>query len=352
MNKKIIPVTLALSTMLQISALAYTDDSKIALENRYAVSRLSEYSIINGNVDGSFAPSNNVKRSEMAKMIYVMQNVGSSSDASSYANTSSTFSDINGHWASNYIKYCSSKGIINGKSSTSFAPEDNITGLEAAKMVLIALGVDAEKGGLVGADWDSNTQMLANSFNIFYDVTADTTKPISREVAAQIISNALSAKTAVYDSSAYEKYTKSSTTLADSYKLKDVSTNSARAIYDEISDAGLVSRAMSGQTEMISSFYGLSGQLSDAHLSLTMVMPGNDEVFIAKVTSGNLPEVKAVLDNRIEDIKKAAAGYVESMIIAGDLARYYVQGDYIMFYVSAEEANYAKAETIFKNMAK
>ena len=79
----------------------------------------------------------------MAKMIYVLRT--GKSDASAYNDDKTSFTDIGSHWARGYIKYCQSLGIIAGKSSTIFAPNATVTAQEAAKMLLVTLGYDAEK---------------------------------------------------------------------------------------------------------------------------------------------------------------------------------------------------------------
>ena len=43
--------------------------------------------------------------------------------------------------------------IIAGKSATKFAPNATVTGIEAAKMLLVTLGYNAQKAGLVGTGW-------------------------------------------------------------------------------------------------------------------------------------------------------------------------------------------------------
>jgi hypothetical protein len=49
------------------------------------------------------------------------------------------FTDIAGHWAQSYIEDIASKGIVSGKTSTKFAPDDNITRAELTKIAVEAL---------------------------------------------------------------------------------------------------------------------------------------------------------------------------------------------------------------------
>ena len=126
---------------------AFTDQADIKVENE-VVDTLIELGVINGYTDGSFKPNDTVTRAEMAKMIYVLRT--GNSDASAYNDDYSTFTDIKGHWARGYVKYCQSLGIIAGQSATKFAPDQTVTAQEAAKMLLVTLGYDATKAGLVG----------------------------------------------------------------------------------------------------------------------------------------------------------------------------------------------------------
>ncbi len=65
--------------------------------------------------------------------------------------------DINSHWAKGYIKFCESQGIIAGYGDNTFKPDATVTGVEAAKMLLVLAGYDADKAGLVGSTWCTNT---------------------------------------------------------------------------------------------------------------------------------------------------------------------------------------------------
>ena len=66
-----------------------------------------------------------------------------------------------------------------------------MTGVEAAKMLLTALGYDANIEGLVGADWALNTAALAQNLGIFRNFTKDVSAPLNRDDAALLIYNAL-----------------------------------------------------------------------------------------------------------------------------------------------------------------
>ena len=202
--KKILALVLAFACAFTMFAgAAFTDQADIKVDAE-VVDTLVSLGVINGYTDGSFKPNDTVTRAEMAKMIYVLRT--GKSDASAYNNEKTTFTDINGHWAAGYVKYCQSLGIIAGQSATKFAPDQTVTAQEAAKMLLVTLGYDASKAGLVGASWASKTNALADENGLLKDVNTSFTGPCPRQYAAQLMYNAIFANTVVLRDGEYTKY--------------------------------------------------------------------------------------------------------------------------------------------------
>ena len=179
---------------------AFTDQADIKVDAD-VVDTLVSLGIIEGFEDGSFQPNATVTRAQMAKMIYVLRT--GKSDASAYNDDKTSFTDIGSHWARGYIKYCQSLGIIAGKSNTIFAPNATVTAQEAAKMLLVTLGYDANKAGLVGAGWAAKTNALADENGLLEDVNTSFTGPCPRQYAAQLIYNAIDTATVVWRDDAY-----------------------------------------------------------------------------------------------------------------------------------------------------
>lgn len=162
--KRIFSLALAgtmLAGMLTVgaSAAAFTDAEDI--QHDEAVNVLVSLNVINGQDDGSFNPTGNVTRAQMAKMIAVTMNGGN--DANTGTKTNPSFTDIKGHWAESYIEYCYDLGIISGRGNGIFDPEGKVTGLEATKMVLTAMGFDAAAYKLNGAQWAVRTDEVART---------------------------------------------------------------------------------------------------------------------------------------------------------------------------------------------
>ena len=172
-------------------AVSYNDfPDRDEIVNKDAVSMLTTLGIIEGTDQGTYNPTGNVDRAQMAKMISVALTNNEDCDTL-YQNVNSGLTDIAANWARGYINYCYTLGIIAGRGNNTFDPSANVTGVEAAKMLLTALGYDASIEGLVGNDWALNTAALAQNLGIFRNFTKDVSEPLNRDDAALLIYNAL-----------------------------------------------------------------------------------------------------------------------------------------------------------------
>ena len=202
--KKLLALVLALvmsMSLVTISNAAFSDADKI--DHKEAVDVMNALGVINGMPDGSFAPAGNVTRAEMAKMISIISlgNV----DAAAFIGTTTDLTDITGHWAEGFIKYCYSQGVIAGRGDGTFAPNANVTAVEAAKMLLVAIGYNASVQEYVGADWQINVTRDAQISKFFDELSVNANKVLTRDEAAQMIYNAIQAKTIVKTSSVDRK---------------------------------------------------------------------------------------------------------------------------------------------------
>ncbi len=190
--KKVLALGLSatmVSSMFVTAGAAFTDQADI--KSTDAVNMLSALGVINGYEDGSYKPETVVTRAEMAKMIFVVRN--NQVDDSAYQNFATKFTDIKGHWAAGYIKFCESQGIIAGKTATQFDPDAPVTGVEAAKMLLVLTGYTPDKAGLTGSMWATNTLKWAAEAGILDDVNSALEQGLPRQYAAQEIYNTLDA---------------------------------------------------------------------------------------------------------------------------------------------------------------
>lgn len=210
--KKVLALSLAATSVLgTVSFASFNDQQDIVSTD--AVDTLVALNILKGYEDGTFRPKEDVSRAEMAKIIYTVKN-GGSDDASAFNGINSSFTDITGHWAEGYIKYCQAQGIIDGKSNTSFDPDSNVTGTEALKMSLVLLGYKSDISDLTGSDWDINTLALSIENDLTDNYIGTFHSSAQRQSAAQIVYNALYTETVRY-STIYDDYIKSEKTLAE-----------------------------------------------------------------------------------------------------------------------------------------
>ncbi len=171
----------------------FTDADEIV--NTEAVTTMVSLGVIDGNDDGSYNPTGVVKRGEMAKLIAVMLNGGKEP---TLGQMTATFSDTVGHWAQSYITYVANLGIIDGRGDGTFGPNDDVTGAEAAKMILTALGYRSEIEGFTGANWAINVQLKANDIDLFEGLTINPDEGLSRDNTAQMLYNAVQAQEVEY----------------------------------------------------------------------------------------------------------------------------------------------------------
>jgi len=201
--KKFLSLVLALvmaMSLVTISAGAkdFTDSADVKYDA--AVEVMSELKVIDGYTDGSFRPSTQLNRGAAAKIICNM--ILGPTTASALSASSAPFSDVPADSVfAGYITYCSKEGIINGYADGTFRPTAPLTGYAFAKMLLGALGYDADIEGYTGANWSINVakQALGIDMDAGIDGFAGT-QYVDRETACQMALNTLKATMVEYDS--------------------------------------------------------------------------------------------------------------------------------------------------------
>ena len=316
--KKILALVLAFACAFTMFAgAAFTDQADIKVENE-VVDTLIELGVINGYTDGSFKPNDTVTRAEMAKMIYVLRT--GNSDASAYNNDKTSFTDVNGHWAAGFIKYCQSVGIIAGQSATKFAPDQTVTAQEAAKMLLVTLGYDAQKAGLVGINWASKTNALADENGLLDDVNTSFTGPCPRQYAAQLIYNAIDTPTVVWRDDAYTNVTllgDDNKTVGEKFMnlkkttavLEDVSKTSGKETFELTLDKSTVdeNKTTDDKGKALYNFTNVKKDYSDLKYQMVTVLYKNNDkskVYGVYATKDNTQQT-GILKNLKMDGNKA-----------------------------------------------
>jgi|GEM_PF-6202898 len=181
--KKTLCVVLAVVMMLGTltvlaSATDFVDDADIAYDE--AVEVLVAIGVINGKEGNKFDPKGELTRAEACTIISKLLGQGS-------LKAKSTFDDAKGHWGESYIAFCASQGIVNGVGDNKFDPDGTLTGYAWAKMVLCALGYNAEYEGMTGDEWELGVAKLMGQTHIGDALASfDGEKAIPRDAACQL----------------------------------------------------------------------------------------------------------------------------------------------------------------------
>ncbi|MCD8256957.1 MAG: S-layer homology domain-containing protein [Oscillospiraceae bacterium] len=161
---------------------SFTDDDEITYNQ--AVQILSELGVITGYEDGSFQPEGTLTRAEACAIIVRLLNMEG-------VEGTSTFTDTQGHWAEDYIAYCAASRIVAGYGDGTFGPDDTLTGYAWEKMLLTAVGYNAEYEGMTGTTWTIGVAKLAKATQLEEDVaTTNMGSDVSRDLAAKLAYNA------------------------------------------------------------------------------------------------------------------------------------------------------------------
>ncbi len=90
--------------------------------------------VVEGYEDGTFKPSQAVNRAEALKIVFeaLKKSVGNDENTA--------FNDVpNGSWFEKYVSFAVKQNIVGGKTSVSFAPGDDVTRAEIAKIVSLSV---------------------------------------------------------------------------------------------------------------------------------------------------------------------------------------------------------------------
>lgn len=198
MKNQLICGALLLALIIPSSGLAFSDDA--AITQKDAVKTCTDLGIIKGRDNGNFDPAASLTRAEMAKMIAMIQVGGQNQFGFGSDSNPNPFADIEQHWAKGYILYCYAGKEVEGRSATSFAPNETLNAVECAKMLLTLLGYRSDVEGYTGATWASAVWTRAEQVGLLKNLAnVKSTDVISRENASTMVANALQTKTVSYE---------------------------------------------------------------------------------------------------------------------------------------------------------
>ena len=191
--KKTLCLVLALVMVvgtMAISAAAFDDDADIKYTT--AAKLLNDLGVIKGT-DGKFNPTASLTRDQGAAFITRILGMDD-------LKLTTNFEDVKGLWSESAVAFCELKGIVAGYGDGKFGPADPLTVAQFEKMLILALGYNADDKGLVGNDWAANTAIMVKELNLASGASGlDPNAAITREQAAQLTYNTIVKQTYKYN---------------------------------------------------------------------------------------------------------------------------------------------------------
>lgn len=200
--KKVLALVLVAATLMGLavsasakSASDYKDYSSVTYKE--AVDVMTAVGVFNGS-NGNFNPAGILTREEAAKIVTYM--LMGKEQADKLTAIVAPYSDVPAtRWSAGAIAYCKNQGILAGVGSNKFDPAGKLTGLQFAKMMLVALGYDATIEKMVGSSWAVNTASKLLDADLDADLTGVALDAqMTREQAAQMALNTFKADMVKY----------------------------------------------------------------------------------------------------------------------------------------------------------
>ena len=204
-------------------------------------------------------------------------------------------------------------------------------------MLLVTLGYDANKAGLVGINWASKTNALADENGLLDDVNTSFTGPCPRQYAAQLIYNAIDTPTVVWRDDAYTNVTllgDDNKTVGEKFMnlkkttavLEDVSKTSGKETFEISLDKDTVdeNKTTDDKGKALYNFTDVKKDYSDLKYQMVTVLYKNNDkskVYGVYATKDNTEQTgilkdlkmdgaKAKLDGTKYDLAKTTSVYV------------------------------------------
>ncbi len=180
--KKILSLVLALTLVLSTMSMAFADtafpdidadDDQLA----EAAGLLNSLGVLAGDENGNYNPEDPLTREAMAKVVVHL--LGYTED--DYKGYGNEFTDAQNMWSSDVIGLAADEGIVNGYGDGIFAPKDDVTYLQAAIMLIRALGyTDASLNNGVDAFDAGKYRSKALELGLFDGVATAWNEPATR----------------------------------------------------------------------------------------------------------------------------------------------------------------------------
>lgn len=166
-SKKVLPFLLCGAILFGgISAFAeYKQFPDVAADHPYysQISTIANLGVISGYDDGNFHPQDALTRASFSTMITLAFSLDYKTGADE-----NIFSDTVTHWGKKYINAAYRKNIISGDGTGRFLPDQDITYEQAARILVSALGYDADSAQYAKeGDWSYQYIEQAKKLKLF-----------------------------------------------------------------------------------------------------------------------------------------------------------------------------------------
>lgn len=188
--KRILSAAVACATLLStlsVSAWAaasgvFSDEDQIV--NRQAVTITSSQGLFTGYDDGTFGPDRVVTRAEaavvIAKLLY-----GAQVDPSQHV-MENKFDDVP-DWANGYVCLAAADRIVEGYGNRTFGPNDPVTTVQFATMLLKSLGYYTNELDELDTQWKETVTHKANQLGLYGHLELEMDEGLRREDMAQMV---------------------------------------------------------------------------------------------------------------------------------------------------------------------
>ena len=228
--KRALSLTLAsvmLLGMMVVGSGAVGYDDVDESNNVEAIEVLQEIEVMVGDERG-FGPDRPVNRAEMAVVMGKLLNLDYN-----YYSAACPFNDVY-DWARGYVGACAANKIVSGRGDGIYDPGATVTAVEAASMLMRALGY-FQYANDVADGFVLSTVREGNKIGIFDDVDATADSAMTRNQVAQMVLNALQSSVVEPDGNTTTFLNPDGTVLATTGKVNYVSVTSSKPFATAIS---------------------------------------------------------------------------------------------------------------------
>ena len=240
--KRALSLTLAsvmLLGMMVVGAGAASYPDVDESNNIEAIEVLQAVKVMEGDNAGNFDPDRPVSRAEMAVIMALLLNL----DYDYYRGTK-TFNDVPS-WCAPYVAACYANGITSGYNATTYGSADTVNAVQAASMMMRALGYFKFSSDYEG-DFVLSTVKQASKIELFKGINANSMDPLTRNQVAQLALNALKTPIVEPDDNTITIKDANGNIIATGGQVNYVVTASSQAYARAIDDAESKGTALNG----------------------------------------------------------------------------------------------------------